>query len=127
MSADMNKSMDLTGTGSIEHKAREQNAADIRRLRSVANNPALDSVTRAEYNAALAEGSAAGRLTTQGYALLGSANQALLGEGLFGIRRKNEELAKLLLEKPGSKQTILSVNTPNQPGSVTQTNLLGSQ
>jgi hypothetical protein len=126
MSADMNRSMDLTGTGSIEHKTRETNAADIRRLKAVAENPLLDSVTKAEYQAALKDATAAGRITPQGYSLLAASQGAIGGEGLFGIRRKNEELAKLLLEKPGSKQTLLSINTPNQPGSVTQTNLLGS-
>lgn len=126
MSGDMNRNMDLNGTGSIEHKAREVNANDIRRLQAVVNNPLLDSVTRAEYTRALADAKAQGRITTQGYSLLGAAQQAIAGEGIFGIRRQNEELAKLLLEKPGSKQTLLSVNLPNQPGSVTQTNLLGS-
>jgi hypothetical protein len=126
MSADMNKSLDPFNQGSIEHRAREINAADIRRLKEIANNPLLDSVTRAEYQAAVAEGTATGRLTSQGYSLLGAGQSAIGGQGLFGIRRQNEELAKLLLEKPGSKQTLLSVNLPNQPGSVTQTNLLGS-
>lgn len=96
------------------------------KLQNAMNDPSIDSVTRAQYAAKVREINKAGVIPQDAFDLAAGIQSAKLGEGIYGIRRKNEELAKLLLEKPGSKQTLLSVNTPNQPGSVTQTNLLGS-
>lgn len=63
----------------------------------------LDPTTQQEF-AAMAASNSAGNNTD---ALI---KQAQAGEGAYGIRRKNWELAKLLLDKPGRQQTILSVD-----------------
>lgn len=95
-------------------------------LVEASKNPLIDAYSRAQFSRAAAESSAT-NLSAMARTLAMETKAAVAGEGIYGIRRKNEELAKLLLEKPGSKQTLLSINNPNQPGSVTQTNLLGGQ
>lgn len=102
----------------------EQGYKNYDALVAASQDPNIDTITRAELAQAVKDSSQY-ELTPGALALVSNLGQIKSGEGIFGIRRKNEELAKLLLEKPGSKQTLLSINTPNQPGSVTQTNLLG--
>lgn len=131
MAADRNRvgSMDtgrtLLNTSMGVAKEGAEAAGYYNALVEASNNPLIDSYSRAQFSRAAAESSPSS-LTPTALRLAMETRAAAAGEGLYGIRRKNEELAKLLLEKPGSKQTLLSVNVPNQPGSVTQTNLLGS-
>lgn len=79
--------------------------AFTQQLYAAEQDQTLDPQTRKEFGDAARAGN---------FWVADSIAKAKAGEGIYGVRRKNYELSKLLLEKPGSRQTILSVNpTPS--------------
>lgn len=79
-------------------------------LAAGANDETLDPQTRAEFSDAY---------NSNNLSLASSVKAAKAGEGIYGIRRKNYELSKLLVDRPGSNQTILSTDNAGKSGSGT--------
>lgn len=128
---------------SAEQRAARRNISTAAEIKNSLDNAELDPTTRAElqgaYNSAYGQANLDTGNIDSNFSDESAPNQGLsdyasqyanlqsiqnrvasasAGEGMYGIRRKNWELAKLLLDKPGSDQTILSTRgtTDSTPG-----------
>lgn len=106
------------GNAGNEQKRWDEDHARRTRYLSIlgiAGDETYDPSTRAEFAKAAQSGD---------YSLADSVNDVKLGKGKFGVRQKDYELAKIMLEKPGQQQVILSLQQPGQSG---VTNVLGAK